>query len=147
MDKGTQQTSKRYCSIIFFLLLSVVCSGQDVWLDSTGNVGMTKEKFGYYYQCEQNLEAIEDSLPKIAKNIERERAAADSIKANLQAQIDNGNARNSILQRSREQWANAATTLEINNGVLRDKLKKERKKKWVFGGIGALLTILAGILI
>lgn len=144
MDK---RTSKRYCSIIFLMLSSVICSGQSVWLDSTGNVGMTKKKFGYYYQCEKNLKAIEDSIPVLAKNIEQERVIADSTKANLQSQVDNVSAQNTILIKSREQWASTATTLSINNAVLEDRLRKEKKKKWAFGGIGAFLAILGGILI
>ena len=129
------------------MLSSVICSGQSVWLDSTGNVGMTKEKFGYYYQCEKNLKAIEDSIPIIAGNIERERAIADSIKTNLEGQVDNVSAQNTVLTKSRKQWANTATTLSINNAILEDRLKKEKKKKWVAGGIGVLITILGGILI
>jgi len=101
---------------------------------------MTKEKFAYYYKTEQNLAAIEDSLPKVAKSIERERAVADSVERNLNKQIDLANKKETILKKSRNEWANTATNLEINNTTLRGKLDKEKKKKWYYIGGGAAAT-------
>lgn len=49
---------------------------------------MSPDKFAYYYLAEKNLSAIEDSIPRLATSIERERSISDSVERNLQQQVD-----------------------------------------------------------
>lgn len=132
--------------LIPFLLLTTLCLGQSVWLDSN-NVCMTEDKYAYYYVVERNFLTVRDSFPSLIKDLEKERAKEAEIQLNLKAQIENANQQQTILKKSRQEWANKATALEINMMSLRADLIKERKRRWVYVGGGAFIGIILAALI
>lgn len=144
----------RYVTITFLLLLSVVCSAQtseDIWIekDTTATkhevvvkekVCMTPTTFTYYHEVDKNLKAIEDSIPVLAKNIEDERAAADSVEANLRKQVYYSNLQKTVAVESLDDCIDTAVELEITNLHLEKALEKEKKNNWKYAAGGAALV-------
>ena len=143
MDKRIQ----RYIILVLLLVsFSGLAQKKDIAVvkDSIGNkvVQMSLPTFAHYYQTEQNLEAIHDSLPKLAKNIERERAAADSVTANLDSQIELS--RKIILKKQEgiDDCMETAVIVELDNLYLDykiEKLKKSRKWYVILGATGIII--------
>ena len=105
-------------------------------------VEMSPDKFAYYYQVEKNLKAIEDSIPNLAKNIERERAKSDSIQANLELSVEIAKKQKELLLVGLDECVQTATQLEIANMHLNKALVRQRKITWIKGGAGLVLGIL-----
>lgn len=105
-------------------------------------VEMSPDKFAYYYQIEKNLQAIEDSIPVLAKNIEKERATSDSIKVSLERTVELTNLQKDLLKIGLQDCIETATELEIKNLYLNKALVRQRKITWVKGGAGLVLGIL-----
>jgi hypothetical protein len=148
MDRAIQ----RYIIAALVLLFSTAAFAQGdivVTKDSTGKkvVQMTLEKFAYYYQVDQNLNAIEDSMPSLAKSIELERERATAAEVNLTQQVELAKKMAEIEAQSKEDCISTATTLEIDNLYLAGALEKEKKKKWpnrIKGGATVIIVTWLG---
>lgn len=109
--------------------------------DSCKVVQMGMEDWGYYYTADKNLKAIHDSIPKLSKGIEKERAINDSIQAAKDDQIDTHKQNTELLLKNRSRCFESVGELEVQNLYLNksiDDIKKNRK--WWFLG-GGLVTI------
>ena len=140
------RTIQRYITTVLLLITSLSYGQKDIAVvtDSTGSklVQMTPEKFAYYYQVEKNLRAIEDSLPSLAKSIEDERAATAEAEANLEQQVSLAERMAEIEAQSKEDCIDVATTLEVDNIYLQDKVyKNKRNRKWWFLGGGIAIEL------
>lgn len=110
-------------------------------------VEMSADKFAYYYQIEKNLQAIEDSIPALAKNIEKERATSDSIKVSLERTVELTNLQKDLLKIGLQDCIETATELEVHNIYLKQALVRQRKITWIKGGAGFVLgAIIKGLL-
>jgi len=122
------------------IISDTVETNKDVFICK--KVKMSPDKFAYYYQLEKNLKAIEDSIPSLAKNIEKERAKSDSVKANLEMTVEISNRQKELLRFSLDDCVETATELEIHNLYLQESLEQEKKKGWIKGGMGVVLGII-----
>jgi len=122
------------------IISDTVETNKDVFICK--KVKMSPDKFAYYYQIEKNLKAIEDSIPSLAKNIEKERAKSDSVKANLEMTVEISNRQKELLRFSLDDCVETATELEIHNLYLQESLEQEKKKGWIKGGMGVVLGII-----
>ena len=154
MDRRIQ----RYLTIVFTLLINIGYAQCDknmlVIVNDTlpggkvcKKVVMSTYKWAYYFKAEQNLKAIEDSIPSLSRDIEKERAKTDSIEATSAKAIEIANEQKKLLKENYTDCLTTATTLEVKNISLQHSLNKEkRNNKWYFvGGVVGAGILRSGI--
>jgi len=110
--------------------------------DSCTLVVMSPEKFAYYYQIDKQMALVRDSLPKLVKNIERERKGSDKVIENLESTISELDKEKILIETHCE---NEITKLKVDNFKLEKKVRLEKKKKWLYLSVATIVYLLTAI--
>jgi len=149
MDKTIQRI------IIFLGLFGSVAFGQcpkkviNVTVDTLGckQIHMSDDMWGHYYLADKNLKIIEDSIPKLAHNIERKAQKNEEILAKTQEQVKLAQDMLLIHKEGREDCDNALVTIAVKNMRLQKKLKKKNTFIKAAGVSGFIIGILFSAII
>ena len=116
----------------------------DIETDTLGckHVILSPDMWAYYYLADKNLQAIEDSIPKLSHQIEKERERADKVQALSESQIATAQSIIQVSEEGRQDCDQALVNIAVKNMQLKKKLARKNKtiKMAAVGGlIGGLL--------
>ena len=99
--------------------------------------------WGHYYLADKNLQAIEDSIPKLSYEIEQAEARADAAQAKTEEQVQAAQETILIHKEGKADCDDALVAIALKNMRLKRKLK--RKNRTI--KIGILVGVIGGFLI
>ena len=98
--------------------------------------------WAYYYLAEKNLQAIEDSIPKLSHKIEKERARADEAQAKTEEQVQLAQQTILLHKAGKADCDDALVAIALKNMRLKKKVKTAWRTAKIVGGAGIILGYL-----